>query len=248
MSQEWYYSVDGDRQGPVGAADLKKLADAGTLKPGDLVWKDGMADWAQAKSIKGLFGGGGAPKTGEQPAAEKPQPAQAEERPSAKGRPRDDDDDDRPRRRRDEDDDDDRPRRRRDEDDDEDRPRSRQRDEDEDEDRPRSRRRDEDDDNEDQPVRRRDEDEDDDRPRRKKRRVPEDVANKKMIAGLLGILIGGLGIHKFYLGFTGAGVIMILLACTGVSGIIGLIEGIIYLTKSDEDFYQTYIVDQKQWF
>ena len=58
VSQEWYYSIDGDRQGPVGSADLKKLAEAGTLKPGDLVWRDGMTDWAQAKSIKGLFGGG----------------------------------------------------------------------------------------------------------------------------------------------------------------------------------------------
>lgn len=241
MSQEWYYSIDGDRQGPVGSGDLKKLAEAGTLKPGDLVWKDGMSDWAQAKSIKGLFGGA-SPKTASQPAAEKAKTAPvAEERPSARGRPRDaEEDEDRPRsRRRDEDaEDEDRPRRRRDED--------------EDEDRPRSRRRDEDDEDEDRPVRRRDDDADDevdeDRPRKKKRRVPEDIGSKKMVAGILGILIGGLGIHKFYLGFTTAGVIMILLACTGVSGIIGLIEGIIYLTKSDEDFYQTYVVEQKQWF
>jgi len=31
-------------------------------------------------------------------------------------------------------------------------------------------------------------------------------------------------------------------------GIIGLIEGIVYLTKSDEDFYQTYAVEKKGWF
>src|SRR5687768_9599724 len=55
VNQEWYYSIGGDRQGPVAAAELKRLADAGTLKPTDLVWKDGMADWAQARSIKGLF-------------------------------------------------------------------------------------------------------------------------------------------------------------------------------------------------
>src|SRR5436190_7368165 len=60
VSQEWYYSVGGDRQGPVTAAELKKLAEAGTLKATDLVWKDGMPDWVQAKSIKGLFGGSGA--------------------------------------------------------------------------------------------------------------------------------------------------------------------------------------------
>jgi TM2 domain-containing membrane protein YozV len=231
VSQEWYYSIDGDRQGPVGSADLKKLAEAGTLKPGDLVWKDGMGDWAQAKSIKGLFGGG-APKTAEQKAVEKSKPAATEEeRPSSRGRPRDEDDDDRPRRRRDEDD--------------------------EDEDRPRSRRRAEDDEEEDRPVRRRDEDDEDDedRPRRKKGRVPEDIGSKKMVAGLLAILIGSLGIHKYYLGMSTAGTIMLLVTVLGcvvggsvVMGTIALIEGILYLTKSDEDFYQTYIVEQKQWF
>ena len=102
-------------------------------------------------------------------------------------------------------------------------------------------------DEDDSPARR-DDDDEDVRPRKKKRRVPEDTANKKMVAGILAILIGALGIHKFYLGFTGAGVIMILLCCTGVSGIIGLIEGIIYLTKSDEDFHREYVVNQKQWF
>ncbi len=238
MSQEWYYSVDGDRQGPVGSSDLRKLAEAGTLKPGDLVWKDGMADWAQAKSIKGLFGG--APKTGEQPIAEKPKPAEAaDERPSARGRPRDEDEDDRPRRRRDEEDEDDRPRRRRDEDDEDDRPRSR--------------RRDEDDEDEDRPVRRRrddDEEDVDERPRRKKGRIPEDVGSKKLVAGLLGILLGGWGIHKFYLGMTMPGILQIVITIVtcGVGAIVGLIEGIIYLTKSDEDFYQTYIVEQKGWF
>ena len=230
MSQEWYYSVDGDRQGPVSAADLKKLAEAGSLKATDLVWKDGMADWAQAKTVKGLFGGG---------SAANPTPARAEE--PARDRRRDEDEDERPSsrsRKRDEDEDDDRPRRRRDDDD-------------EDDDRPsgRVRRRDEDEDDDDRPARRRDDDEDEDRPRKKKRsRVPEDIPNKKMVAGLLGILLGGFGVHKFYLGFTTAGVIMILLCCTGVSGIIGLIEGIIYLTKSDEDFYREYVVNEKQWF
>jgi TM2 domain-containing membrane protein YozV len=222
VSQEWYYSVDGGREGPVSAADLKKLAEAGKIKPGDLVWKDGMSDWVQAKSIKGLFGGG---KTGEQPAAQ-PVAAAEEERPSARGRPRDEEDEDRPRRRRDEDD--------------------------EDEDRPRSRRREDDDEEEDGPVRRRrdEDDEDEDRPRRRRSRVPEDTSSKKMVAGLLGILLGGWGIHKFYLGMTGAGVLQIVITFVtcGIGGIIGLIEGIIYLTKSDEDFHQTYVVEQKNWF
>lgn len=73
--------------------------------------------------------------------------------------------------------------------------------------------------------------------------------NKKVVAGILGILLGYLGIHKFILGYTKEGIIQILLnlAC-GLGGLIGLIEGIIYLTKTDEDFYQTYQVGKKGWF
>lgn len=75
-------------------------------------------------------------------------------------------------------------------------------------------------------------------------------ADKKIVAGILGILLGGLGIHKFYLGYTSAGIIQIVitLVTCGAGGIIGLIEGIIYLTKSDEEFVQTYVQGQKAWF
>jgi TM2 domain-containing membrane protein YozV len=74
-------------------------------------------------------------------------------------------------------------------------------------------------------------------------------ADKKVAAGILGILIGGLGIHKFYLGYTKEGIIQILLSCLcGVGAIIGLVEGIIYLTKSDEEFVATYITGKKGWF
>lgn len=74
-------------------------------------------------------------------------------------------------------------------------------------------------------------------------------AEKKIPAGILGILIGGLGIHKFYLGYTKEGVIQILLCfLCGLGGLIGLIEGIIYLTKSDEEFVATYITGKKGWF
>lgn len=75
-------------------------------------------------------------------------------------------------------------------------------------------------------------------------------SDKKMIAGILGILLGGLGVHKFYLGYTQTGIIQLIigvLTC-GIGGIIGLIEGIIYLTKSDEEFEETYVRNQKQWF
>ncbi|MWB93651.1 NINE protein [Flavobacterium sp. GA093] len=73
--------------------------------------------------------------------------------------------------------------------------------------------------------------------------------NKKVVAGILGILVGALGVHKFYLGYTKEGIIQILLnlAC-GLGSLIGLIEGIIYLVKTDEEFYQTYQVGRKPWF
>src|SRR5262245_12622580 len=74
--------------------------------------------------------------------------------------------------------------------------------------------------------------------------------DKKIIAGILGILVGGFGVHKFVLGYTTEGIIMIVitLVTCGVGSIIGLIEGIIYLTKSDEDFVRTYIQNKKGWF
>ena len=76
-----------------------------------------------------------------------------------------------------------------------------------------------------------------------------EAAQKKMVAGILGILIGWTGAHKFYLGNSTAGIIQIVsnIAC-GAGMIIGLIEGIIYLTKSDEDFQKIYIDGKKAWF
>ena len=79
-------------------------------------------------------------------------------------------------------------------------------------------------------------------------------AEKKVVAGVLAILLGGLGIHKFYLGYTTAGIIMILvtvLTCGfggTVMAVIGIVEGIIYLTKTDEEFVATYVTSKKEWF
>lgn len=63
----------------------------------------------------------------------------------------------------------------------------------------------------------------------------------KTTAGILAILLGGLGIHKFYLGRVGLGILYILFCWTYVSAIIGLIEGIIYLTSNEEVFYNKYV-------
>jgi TM2 domain-containing membrane protein YozV len=74
------------------------------------------------------------------------------------------------------------------------------------------------------------------------------VESKRVLCGVLALLLGYLGIHKFVLGHVGAGIIMILLLCVGISPIIALIEGIIYLTKSDEEFIRIYQVEKKVWF
>ena len=79
-------------------------------------------------------------------------------------------------------------------------------------------------------------------------------ADKKIAAGICGILIGSLGIHKFVLGYQTEGIIMLLvslLSCgmlAPVMSVIGIVEGIMYLTKSDEDFVMTYIQGRKGWF
>ncbi len=83
----------------------------------------------------------------------------------------------------------------------------------------------------------------------------------KTAAGLLAIFLGFWGVHKFYLGFTSAGLVYLLINTIGwivtifllglpnfILGIIAFIEGIIYLTKTDEEFHQLYVVEKKQWF
>jgi len=76
-------------------------------------------------------------------------------------------------------------------------------------------------------------------------------SEKKIAAGICGILLGALGVHKFILGYTMQGIIMLVLSLFTfgtISSIIGIIEGIIYLTKTDEDFVATYINGKKGWF
>lgn len=74
--------------------------------------------------------------------------------------------------------------------------------------------------------------------------------SKRIAAGICGILLGSLGVHKFILGYTKEGIIQIVVsfATCGFGSLVGLIEGIIYLTKSDAEFVQTYQVGRKPWF
>ena len=86
--------------------------------------------------------------------------------------------------------------------------------------------------------------------------------NKKLLAGILAIVFGQLGVHKFILGYQKEGIIMLVATVVGYATmcliigsfivmatfIVGVIEGIIYLTKTDEEFYNTYQVGKKPWF
>jgi len=79
--------------------------------------------------------------------------------------------------------------------------------------------------------------------------VQED--NQRLAAGLLAIVLGPLGIHKFLLGYTKEWIIWLVISictCGSVTALLGFIEGVIYLTKSEEEFYQTYQIDKKRWF
>ncbi|MCB1024538.1 MAG: TM2 domain-containing protein [Acidobacteria bacterium] len=89
-------------------------------------------------------------------------------------------------------------------------------------------------------------------------------ADKKLAAGLCGILLGGFGVHKFILGYQQEGIIMLVMWVVAfaiamvtcgigtplifIPSVIGIVEGIMYLTKSDEEFVQTYITNKKPWF
>ena len=78
--------------------------------------------------------------------------------------------------------------------------------------------------------------------------------NKKVLAGILAIIFGALGIHKFILGYTKEGIIMLVISIISfgllspLMGLIGFVEGIIYLTKSDDEFYKIYQINKKTWF
>jgi TM2 domain-containing membrane protein YozV len=85
-----------------------------------------------------------------------------------------------------------------------------------------------------------------------------ELSNRKLAAGLSGIFLGAFGVHKFVLGYTRPGVIMLVGSLVGgvvtcgvasfALGVIGLIEGIIYLTKTPEEFQAMYIDAQREWF
>lgn len=105
--------------------------------------------------------------------------------------------------------------------------------------------------------------------------IPEDTAHKRMLAGLLAMFVGGLGVHKFYLGLNQAGIILLsvhlgswflamfisvitlglgilvtlpfVIMLSILISIFTFIESLVYLTKSDQDFYHDYILKNRHW-
>lgn len=55
MADQWYFTKDGKRTGPVSVSEIQKLASNKSLDPQDMVWKNGMAKWVPANSIPGIF-------------------------------------------------------------------------------------------------------------------------------------------------------------------------------------------------
>jgi TM2 domain-containing membrane protein YozV len=164
MANEWYYSHDGERHGPVPVEQIKEMAASGQLRPDDLVWQTGMESWTAVGKVPDLL-----PPSFKPP----PIPTAGSAAPTVRAVGN--------------------------------------------------------------------------------AAAIQDASSKKLAAGICAILVGWLGVHKFVLGYSTSGVIMLVvsvLTCVGypVMHIIGIVEGIIYLTKSDEDFYQTYIVGKKEWF
>lgn len=83
-----------------------------------------------------------------------------------------------------------------------------------------------------------------------------------IVAGLLALFLGGLGIHKFYLGYNGAGITLLVgtilswiltIVIIGLLGLLAisvicLVEAIVYLTKSQDDFTRIYVEGNRPWF
>ena len=78
----------------------------------------------------------------------------------------------------------------------------------------------------------------------------------RILAAVLALFLGHWGIHKFYLGKTNAGIIMLVLGTFGwilvipavINWTIAFIEFVIYLSKSDQEFYQDYVAGDRTWF
>ncbi|MBL9119685.1 MAG: TM2 domain-containing protein [Phycisphaerae bacterium] len=78
-----------------------------------------------------------------------------------------------------------------------------------------------------------------------------DSRERKHTVGVLAVALGFLGVHKFLLGYRFAGTVVLLLSlvtCGGIGWVIGLIDGVLLLKMSDEEFHRVHIVGRRSWF
>jgi len=81
-----------------------------------------------------------------------------------------------------------------------------------------------------------------------------EASNKKLAVGLAAIFLGAFGVHKFILGYTQAGLVMLLISLLTcgvgafVMGVVGVVEGILVLSKTPQEFADTYMLAQRPWF
>ena len=225
MNADWFYSEGTERKGPVSEDELRHLVSDGELKPADLVWRDGMSDWVEARTVQALFprvversrpeGEGEGEGEGESP----PRRSFNADRPSRRGQ-RDDEfeEDERPSRK---------DRRREEIDDDDDRPRVRRQTDDY-------------------------EDEYDDRPRRRKGQKPSQVQAvgvMMLCGGILGILVGlsQIGYIGVVGAFTGIGCVCCLwpgMYLELVWGILAIIRGVNMMNQDDQGPPKTLLILQ----
>ena len=88
--------------------------------------------------------------------------------------------------------------------------------------------------------------------------VTRSPRSTRLTAGTLALILGGLGVHKFYLGYYLQGVILLVCTLIGsrfpwylgtlAAGLVGMVEGAIYFAKSDEQFIARYIEGRRAWF
>jgi TM2 domain-containing membrane protein YozV len=84
--------------------------------------------------------------------------------------------------------------------------------------------------------------------------TPTDISTKKIIVGITALLWGAMGVHKFILGYKKEGLILLSVSVLSlfmlaiIPAIIGWIEGITYLCKSNEEFERIYIKGKRSWF
>ena len=71
-------------------------------------------------------------------------------------------------------------------------------------------------------------------------RLPARSSKNRVTAGVFALMLGGFGIHKFYLGQVAAGLVYLVFCWTFIPALISLVEGILFLTMSDESFAQKY--------